>query len=90
MVRFNHLGGPYPMEEDQNGYWVKFEDYNLSELTHNKEMEKSYNRYVQEISSLKDKNGDDNQDTIDKLRMAVIIMSVIIFGGVAGIIFSWS
>ena len=36
--RYNHKDLPKEMEECVDGYWVTFEDYNLSELTHNKEI----------------------------------------------------
>ena len=85
--RFNHKDLPKEMEECLDGYWVTFEDYNLRELSHNKEMEKSYNRYCEEIQKyqyLKSEN-----KTVDNLRTAVIIMSAIIFGGLMSFLFTW-
>ena len=89
MKRYNQIGGPYPVEECADGHWVTYEDYNLSELTHNKDMEKSYNRYVTELSNAAYKTDSSVEDKLDQLRLTVIVMSVIIFGGVAGFIFSW-
>ncbi|CAB4222208.1 hypothetical protein UFOVP1655_55 [uncultured Caudovirales phage] len=85
--RFNHKDLPKEMEECVDGYWVTFEDYNLSELTHNKEIEKTYNRFSEEIQKyqyLKSEN-----KTVDNLRTAVIIMSAIIFGGLMAFLFTW-
>jgi hypothetical protein len=85
--RFNHKDLPKEMEECVDGYWVTFEDYNLSELTHNKEIEKAYNRFSEEIQKyqyLKSEN-----KTVDNLRTAVIIMSAIIFGGLMSFLFTW-
>ena len=85
--RYNHKDLPKEMEECVDGYWVTFEDYNLSELTHNKEIEKSYNRFSEEIQKyqyLKSEN-----KTVDNLRTAVIIMSAIIFGGLMSFLFTW-
>lgn len=89
MKRYNCVGGPVDMEEDKNGYWVKFEDCNLSELTHNKEMEKTHRAYNEKVSTIMYTHSNDIQDTVDKLRLTVIIMSVIIFGGVFASIFHW-
>jgi hypothetical protein len=52
-------------------------------------MEKAHNRYVEELQSLKYHIGDDSNNEIDKLRTTVIIMSVVIFAGIAGFLFSW-
>jgi len=85
--RYNHKDLPKEMEECVDGYWVTFEDYNLSELTHNKEIEKAYNRFSEEIQKyqyLKSEN-----KTVDNLRTAVIIMSAIIFGGLMSFLFTW-
>ena len=87
MIRYNCANGPVDMEEDKNGYWVKFEDYNLKELTHNKEMEKAYNRFAEEIQ--KYENLKEDSKTIDNLRNAVIAMSVVIFGGLMSFLFTW-
>jgi len=89
MKRYNIVGGPMDMEENPNGYWVTWEECNLKQLTHNKEMEKAHNRYVEELQSLKYHIGDDSNNEIDKLRTTVIIMSVVIFAGIAGFLFSW-
>jgi hypothetical protein len=85
--RFNHKDLPREMEECADGYWVTFEDYNLSELTHNKEMEKAYNRFAEEIQ--KYENLKEDSKTIDNLRNAVIAMSVVIFGGLMSFLFTW-
>jgi hypothetical protein len=87
--RFNHKDLPKEMEECVDGYWVTFEDYNLSELTHNKEMEKSYNRYREEIQKVSFNNIDDKDEKIDSLRIAVISMSAVIFGLLMTVLFTW-
>ena len=87
--RYNHKGEPKEMEECATGYWVTYEDYNIRELDHSKEIEKSYLAYCRELGKVKDGNTDDNIKTIDNLRTTVIIMSVVIFGGLAAFIFSW-
>ena len=89
MKRYNQIGGPYPVEECADGHWVTWEDYNLSELTHNKDMEKTHRAYNEKVSTIVYAHSNEIQDTVDKLRLVVISMSVIIFGGVAGFIFSW-
>lgn len=89
MKRYNQIGGPYPVEECADGHWVTWEDYNLSELTHNKEMEKTHRAYNEKVSTIMYTHSNDTQDTVDKLRLTVIIMSVIIFGGVFASIFHW-
>lgn len=85
--RFNHKDLPREMEECSNGYWVTFEDYNLKELTHNKEMEKAYNRFAEEIQ--KYENLKEENKTVEKLRTAVITMSAIIFAGLMAFLFTW-
>jgi hypothetical protein len=89
MKRYNQIGGPVDMEECAYGYWVTFEDYNLSQLTHNKEMEKAHRAYHEKASNIVYDHGNDTQDKLDQLRLTIIVMSVIIFGGVAGFVFSW-
>ena len=85
--RFNHKDLPKEMEECVEGYWVTFEDYNLSELTHNKEIEKAYNRFSEEIQKYQYLESENK--TVDNLRTAVIIMSAIIFGGLMSFLFTW-
>ena len=87
--RFNHKDLPKEMEECLDGYWVTFEDYNLRELSHNKEMEKSYNRYCEEIQKVSYNNVDDKDKKIDSLRIAVISMSAVIFGLLMTVLFTW-
>jgi hypothetical protein len=87
--RFNHKDLPKEMEECVDGYWVTFEDYNLSELTHNKEIEKAYNRYREEIQKVSFNNIDDKDEKIDSLRIAVISMSAVIFGLLMTVLFTW-
>jgi hypothetical protein len=88
--RFNHKDLPKEMEECLDGYWIKYEDYNLKELSHNKEMEKSYNRYCEEIQKVSFNNIDDKDKKIDSLRIAVISMSAVIFGLLMTILFTWA
>lgn len=87
--RFNHKDLPKEMEECLDGYWVTFEDYNLRELSHNKEMEKSYNRYCEEIQKVSFNKIDDKDKKIDSLRIAVISMSAVIFGLLMTVLFTW-
>jgi len=87
--RFNHKDLPKEMEECADGYWVTYEDYNLRELSHNKEMEKSYNRYCEEIQKVSYNNVDDKDKKIDSLRIAVISMSAVIFGLLMTVLFTW-
>lgn len=87
--RYNCANGPVDMQEDENGYWIKYEDYNLKELTHNKEMEKSYNRYREEIQKVSFNNIDEKDEKIDSLRIAVISMSAVIFGLLMTVLFTW-
>jgi len=87
--RFNHKDLPKEMEECLDGYWVTYEDYNLRELSHNKEMEKSYNRYCEEIQKVSYNNVDDKDKKIDSLRIAVISMSAVIFGLLMTVLFTW-
>ena len=87
--RFNHKDLPKEMEECLDGYWVTYEDYNLRELSHNKEMEKSYNRYCEEIQKVSFNNIDDKDKKIDSLRIAVISMSAVIFGLLMTVLFTW-
>lgn len=87
--RFNHKDLPKEMEECLDGYWVTYEDYNLRELSHNKEIEKSYNRYCDEIQKVSFNNIDDKDKKIDSLRIAVISMSAVIFGLLMTVLFTW-
>jgi len=88
MKRYNCVGGPVDMEEDKNGYWVTWEDYNLSELTHNKCMEKTHRAYDEKVSTIVYEHDNEVQDTVDKLRFTVLMMSAVIFGCFAALIFS--
>jgi hypothetical protein len=89
MKRYNQVGGPVDMEECACGYWVTYEDYNLSQLTHNKEMEKAHRAYHEKASNIVYDHGNDTQDKLDKLRLTVIILSIVVFCGVFAELFTW-
>jgi len=79
MKRFDQIGGPYPMAETPNGYWITYDSYNQSVLDANKLVEKSRRARDNQASSYTSK--------LEHLHNIIIVLSVTLFATVASLIF---
>jgi len=73
------------MEEDDNGYWITHDDFLLSQLEYNKQLEKTWKAQCDE----RDRLSIDNVDEIAKLRNVIIWLSISLFGSLATLLFRW-
>jgi hypothetical protein len=84
MKRYNHDGVPMPMVEDNEGYWVTYEDYNQSLLDCNKLVEKSWR-----ASSVNKENTQFiHEEEIQKLWNIIITLSIVTFSLVSILFFT--
>ena len=79
MKRYNHEGGPYPMTEDKDGYWITYDDYNQSVLDANKLVEKSWR--ARDSQSIR------NDSKIGHLHDVIVGLSVALFVAVVSLVF---
>ena len=84
MKRYNQQGGPYPMIEDKDGYWVTYEDYNLLNLDCNKKVERIF-----AAKALNENKDPDISEQIDLLHKIIVILSIISFGAVSSMFWMW-
>jgi len=83
MKRYNQQGGPYPMTEDKDGYWVTYDDHNQTVLDSNKLVEKSW-RARNSLAVVDEIKLEKLQDIIVGLSaVSFIAISLLIFIGLS-------
>jgi hypothetical protein len=75
MKRYNVSGAPVLFNEDLNGYWVKYEDYNLLNLDCNKKIERLWEAEI----TVQERVKQEFIEKLEKQQHIIIILSVVAF-----------
>jgi hypothetical protein len=85
MKRYNHDGIPMPMIESTTGYWVTYEDYERLSLDYNKVIDRNW----QNSNDIHLRTSQANEELLEKKNHIIIVLSTILFGCIAALLFMW-
>ena len=83
--RYNHKDMPMDMVESNNGYWVRYEDYERAELDCNKKLERNWSIGT----DLQSKATLENESKLEKQQVVITVLSTILFAFFAIFVFTW-